>query len=493
MWGGTCVSDVALLSTTPSMCCFASSNSCTTRCKRSNALSLHRLYPTASSLPRCAAPLLVQRIQRYWTTTATIGPHCPPTCAHPTLHLHTFHPSLIGGCVRVPLLSYSRAEAAVKTEEGEECTVTTLLLDRICTTLHQAMTLLHLPASPLSALSSFTPSPTSSRSRLALPAPTLLPPQAAFLTSMAHNLALLSSSLLLYSHALYLTHYAITLSPSHLSSTRSPLPYRNLRLFLLALLTELAHRARPLAQGQYGDCVVRVAGQVKEADARGEGVRGDQMPSVLELQGRVYALSGKARYVAKQGQVSDDVSEETFDVEQRLTALLASRRWGEKHCELILFTALHIRPPQRSLALLVLHHLLSAFPSPAGIRHQLLCTLADDGEWFVHCTSLLSDSVVVGFAALRFVTEDCWTRGVLAVRRAQWDEGERMMRLALQLLHRSRQCTDRPVSDDDEAAVTAMELQLSVVRARAVQRKRREGGTADGVRRDGKRQPKQPR
>ena len=371
-------------------------------------------------------------------------------------------------------------------EEGEEASVTSLLLDQLYITLHQAMILLHLPTSPFSTLaSSSSPSPSAS------PVPSLLPPQAVYLASMAHNLALLSSSLLLYSLSLYFIHYALTFSPPTSSSpTPHPLPHRNLRLLQLAVLAELAHRARPVAQGQYGECMLRVAKQVRTADAQVDGVRGDAMPSGLELQGRLYALSGKARYVAKQGKVGADVSEELFDVEQRLTVLLASGAWREKHCELVLFTALHIRPPQRSVALLVLRHLLAAFPSAGGIRHQLLCALVDDSECFVHCSSLQLETAVCSFAALRFVTEDCWTRGVLAVRSTRWEEGERLMRLALQLLHRSRLCTDRPASDDDDMAMTAMELQLGAVKAWTARRKQAEADEREAPRREGRKRLK---
>ena len=335
-----------------------------------------------------------------------------------------------------------------------------LLLDRLCVLFHQLMDCLRLPASPIATC--VAPPPRGS-----VAPPSLSPPQLARVAAIAHNLALLCGSLYRHFHCLYFAHFALTLIV-HFPAVAGAPPVRLLRLLLVAVLSELAHRARPAAQGLWGECMVREAMQLVEVDKACPGPW-DPMPSVLELQGRLYALSGKGRFVRRQAaDVGDDLSEETFDVEQRLKALLASRQWSEKHCELVLHTALSLR--LQSAAVLLLAHLLSAFPSPAPHRHQLLCTLADGREWFVHCSDLLRDDAVVGFAAVRFMTEDCWTRGVHAARAGRWEEGERMMRLGLQLLQRSARCADRP-GDGDEFDGTAamMSEQVAVVQQRKTQ------------------------
>ena len=347
-----------------------------------------------------------------------------------------------------------------KLARGEVVSVLHSLLDELCTVYQHALQLMQLPASPLIPTAS-PPSPSSDV--LTLPASHLV-----FLASMAHNLALLSSSLNLDSHCLYFAHYALSMS-SRLPSPNPTLPVRTLRLLLLTALCELAHRARPVGQGLHGETIVREAVHLRDADASQPTAmagREDLMPAVLELQGRLYTLSGMTRYLSRQEAVGKDVSEETLDVELRVKAALETGRWSEKHCELLLDTALQLR--LRSVARLVLTHLMQRFPSVAAQRQQLWCSVTEDAELFAYCTGLMTGGVQgVGFAAMRFMTEDCWTRGVLAVRRGQWEDGERMLRLGLQLLQRSTDCTDRPEAQDgDEVAVGMMEEQLAFVRQR---------------------------
>ena len=355
-----------------------------------------------------------------------------------------------------------------KLSRGEDASVLQSLLDELCTVYQHGMQLLQLNGCPLIA----TPAtPPSSPSSLTLSSSHLL-----HLASMAHNLALLSSSLYLDSHCLYFSHYALALS-TRLPSPNPALPVRTLRLLLLTALCELAHRARPLGQGLYGEAIVREAQRLRDADAShgsqpAAAVREDRMPAVLELQGRLYVLSGMTRYLNKQTGVGKDVSQETYDLELRVKAALDGGKWDEKHCELLLDTAL--QTGQRSVVLQLLAHLLRRFPSPAAQRQQLLCAVADDAELFVHCTGLLAVSLgAEGFVAVRFMTEDCWTRGVLAARRGEWEEGERLLRLGLQMLQRSTDCTDRPEAQDgDEVAVEMMEGQLAFVRQKRAQMER---------------------